>query len=267
MSKERSDEVSDRLQGQVAIVTGTARGIGKAIAARFAAEGASVHGVDILEDRGRASAAEVTARGGSMCFHVGDISNEDDVKRIVGAVVDESGRVDILVNNAATQINAELIDVTVADFHKVVNTNLLGTVLFCREVLPGMIERGSGSIVNLSSVLGWVADPLLPVYGATKAGILGLTRSIAITYGPRGIRCNAICPGDVDTELNQEYFESREDSAAFRGRVEHEYPMRRIAATDEVAKVAVFLASDDSSFVTGTDVVVDGGILARIYDV
>ena len=140
-------------------------------------------------------------------------------------------------------------------------------MLFCREVIPGMIERGSGSIVNLSSVLGWVADPLLPVYGATKAGILGLTRSIAITYGPRGIRCNAICPGDVDTELNQEYFDSHEDSAAFRGRVEHEYPMRRIASTDEIAKVAVFLASDDSSFVTGTDIIVDGGILARIYDV
>lgn len=259
--------MSERLQGQVAIVTGTARGIGKAIAARFAAEGAFVHGVDVLEDKGRTSAAEVTALGGSIRFHAGDVSNEDDVKRIVGAVLVEASHVDILVNNAAIQINAELIDVTVADFHRIVNTNLLGTMLFCREVLPGMIERRTGSIVNMSSVLGWVADPLLPVYGATKAGILGLTRSIAATYGQHGIRCNAICPGDVDTELNQEYFESHEDPVAFRGRVEHEYPLRRIASTDEIAKVAVFLASDDSSFVTGTDIVVDGGILARIYDV
>lgn len=259
--------MSGRLEGQIAIVTGTARGIGKAIAARFAAEGAYVHGVDVLEDEGRTSAAEAASRGGSIRFHAGDVSSEDDVKRVVGEVLVEAKRVDVLVNNAALQISAKLIDVTVADFHRIVDTNLLGTMLFCREVLPAMVERQAGCIVNMSSVLGRVGDPLLPVYGATKAGILGLTKSIAAAYGQFGIRCNAICPGDVDTELNQEYFDSHEDPVAFRGRVEREYPLRRIASPDEVARVAVFLATDDASFVTGSDIVVDGGILSRIYDV
>jgi len=255
-----------RLEDKVAIVTGTARGIGKAIARRFAAEGAFVAGVDVLADLGEQSAREVVADGGRMRFLAGDISSEADVRRIVKSVLDEHGRIDILVNNAGVQKEAKITDVTVEDFHSVVNVNLLGAVLFCREVLPGMVARRSGAIVNMSSVLGWVADPLLPVYGATKAGLLGLTRNIAITYGPDGIRCNAICPGDVDTELNQVYFEAHPDPVAFRGRVEREYPMRRIASTDEIAKVAVFLASDDASFVSGAHLMVDGAILARIYE-
>ncbi len=255
-----------RLEDKVAIVTGTARGIGSAIARRYAAEGAIVTGVDVNADAGEQVAREVAADGGRMQFLAGDISQESDVRRVVRSVLDQQGHVDILVNNAAIQKEAQLTDVTVDDFHAVVNVNLLGAFLFCREVLPGMVARKAGAIVNMSSVLGWVADPLLPVYGATKAGLLGLTRNIAVTYGPDGIRCNAICPGDVDTELNQVYFEAHPDPVAFRGRVEHEYPMRRIASTDEIAKVAVFLASDDSSFISGTHVMVDGAILARIYE-
>jgi meso-butanediol dehydrogenase/(S,S)-butanediol dehydrogenase/diacetyl reductase len=255
-----------RLDGRVAIITGSARGIGKAIAARFAAEGAVVAGVDIRGDLGEASALELVAEGGAVQFYRGDVSREGDVRTIARAVERDHGRVDILVNNAAVQKEATLVDVTVEDFHKVVDTNLLGAVLFCREVLPGMVARRSGSIINMSSLLGWVADPLLPVYGATKAALLGLTRAVAITYGPDGIRCNAICPGDVDTELNRVFFEAHPEPADFRARVEHEYPMRRIASPDEVARVAVFLASDDASFVSGTHVTVDGALLARVYD-
>lgn len=255
-----------RLEGKVAIVTGTARGIGKAIASRFADEGALVTGVDVLAEPGEETAREVRASGGQMRFIEADVSNEADVRRVVATVLAEDGRIDVLVNNAGVQKEAKLEDVTVEDFHAVVNVNLLGAVLFCREVLPAMVARRSGAIVNMSSVLGLVADPLLPVYGATKAGLLGLTRNIAITYGPDGIRANAICPGDVDTELNRVYFEAHPDPAAFRGRVEHEYPMRRIASTDEIARVAAFLASDDASFVSGTHLIVDGAILARIYE-
>ncbi len=255
-----------RLQDRVAIVTGTARGIGSAIARQFATEGAIVVGIDVNEELGQQVARDVVADGGRMQFVAGDISQESSVQRLVGSVLDEHGRIDVLVNNAAVQKEARVTDVTVEDFHAVVNVNLLGSFLLCREVLPSMIARKTGAIVNLSSVLGWVADPLLPVYGATKAGLLGLTRNIAVTYGEAGIRCNAICPGDVDTELNRVYFEAHPDPVAFRGRVEHEYPMRRIASTDEIARVAVFLASDDSSFVNGTHLMVDGGILARIYE-
>jgi NAD(P)-dependent dehydrogenase (short-subunit alcohol dehydrogenase family) len=118
----------------------------------------------------------------------------------------------------------------------------------------------------MSSVLGLVGDAMLPVYSATKHGILGLTKSTAIAYAARGIRCVAICPGDVDTDLNQQYFASQPDPAAFRTRIEREYPDRRIAQPAEIARVAVFLASDDANALNGTHVLVDGGILSRLYD-
>jgi len=255
-----------RLAGRVAIVTGTSRGIGRAIARTFVREGAAVVGVDVLEEQGRAVCAQVVAEGGAMRFMRGDVADESDVRAVVEGVLAEHGRVDVLVNNAAVQKEARLVDVTVADFHRVVDVNLLGCLLFCRAVLPAMVERRSGVIVNMSSLNALVADPLLPVYGATKAGIIALTQNIAITYGPDGIRANAICPGDVDTELNQAFFRAHPDPAEFRRRVEREYPLRRIASPDEIARVALFLASDDASFVSGSQVVVDGALMARIYE-
>jgi NAD(P)-dependent dehydrogenase (short-subunit alcohol dehydrogenase family) len=201
-----------------------------------------------------------------MTFAAGDVSREDDVRSIVRDVLAEHGRVDILVNNAAVQVEALAADVRVEDFHRIVDVNLLGCVLTCREVLPAMVAQGSGAIVNMSSVNAFSADALLPVYGATKAAIIGYTKSVAVAYGPHGIRANAICPGDVDTELNQAFFEAHADPAAFRSRVEREYPVRRIASTEEIARVAVFLASDDAAFVSGSAIVVDGGITSRIYE-
>jgi NAD(P)-dependent dehydrogenase (short-subunit alcohol dehydrogenase family) len=255
-----------RLAGRVAIVTGTARGIGMAIARVFAREGSSVIGVDVLEEAGRGVAADVVAEGGAMRFLRADVSSEADVRAVVEDVLAEHGRVDVLVNNAAVQKEARLVDVTVDDFHRVVNVNLLGCLLLCRAVIPSMVARRSGAIVNLSSLNALVADPLLPVYGATKAGIIALTQNVAITYGPDGIRANAICPGDVDTELNQAFFRAHPDPVEFRRRLEREYPLRRIASPEEVARVALFLASDDASFVSGSQVVVDGALMARIYE-
>ena len=261
-----SGGMDGRLTGRVAIVTGTARGIGEAIARVFAREGATVIGVDVLEDLGRAAAAEVAAEGGAMRFVRGDVSREPDVQAVVDGVLAEHGRVDVMVNNAAVQKEARLVDVTVDDFHRVVSVNLLGCLLFCRAVLPSMVAQRSGVIVNMSSLNALVADPLLPVYGATKAGIIALTQNIAITYGPDGIRANAICPGDVDTELNRAFFNAHPDPVQFRRRLEREYPLRRIASPEEIARVALFLASDDASFVSGSQVVVDGALMARIYE-
>ncbi len=253
----------DRLDERVAIVTGGARGIGQAIAAAFVAEGATVALVDVDAARGAATAAAIGRR---CSFHHGDVADEARVAEVVEEVLAAHGRIDILVNNAAIQREARLVDQTVEDFRAVVDTNLLGTFLCSRAVLPPMLARRWGVIINLSSVLGLVGDALLPVYSATKHGILGLTRSTAVAYARDGIRCVALCPGDVDTELNQQYFASQPDPAAFRGRIEREYPARRIARPEEIARVAVFLASDDASFVNGTHVLVDGGILSRIYD-
>jgi len=256
-----------RLVDRVAIVTGASRGIGRAIAETYAAEGAIVVGIARDASAGEAAMADIVASGGLATFLQGDVADESRADAIVAEVLRRHGRIDILVNNAAVQHEAKLLEQTVADFHRVVNVNLLGPFLFSRAVLPAMIEQGGGAIVNLSSVLGLVGDPYLPVYCATKAALLGLTRSTAIAYAADGIRVNAICPGDVDTELNAQYFASQPEPALFRARIEREYPTGRIARVEEVAKVAVFLASDDASFVTGTQVIVDGGILARIYDV
>jgi NAD(P)-dependent dehydrogenase (short-subunit alcohol dehydrogenase family) len=255
-----------RLDGRVAIVTGGARGIGAAIARAYRAEGAKVFIVDVLADRARQTAAKIGEDAGDIVALEGDVSSESRVAEITAEVLASAGRIDILVNNAAIQHEATLLDHTVDDFHRIVNTNLLGTFLFSRAVLPGMLARGSGVIVNLSSVLGLVGDSMLPVYSATKHGILGLTRSTAVAYAAQGIRCVALCPGDVDTELNQKYFESQPDPVAFRARIEREYPVRRMATTDEIARVAVFLASDDASFINGTYVLADGGILSRLFD-
>jgi NAD(P)-dependent dehydrogenase (short-subunit alcohol dehydrogenase family) len=255
-----------RLDDRVAIVTGGARGIGEAIARAYASEGAAVFIVDRDADRAIETAGNIRGTSEPVVALVGDVSDEARVVEIVAEVSHAAGRIDVLVNNAAIQREARLLEQTVDDFHAIVNTNLLGTFLFSRAVLPGMLAQRSGVIINLSSVLGLVGDAMLPVYSATKHGILGLTRSTAVAYAANGIRCVAICPGDVDTELNQAYFESQPDPVEFRARIEREYPARRIASTDEIARVAVFLASDDASFINGTYVLADGGILSRLFD-
>ncbi len=249
----------------MAIVTGGARGIGQAIAGAYATAGARVFIVD-RDRRAEATAAALTGSAGHVTAIIGDISDEARVSEMVAEVLEQAGRVDILVNNAAIQREALLVDQTLDDFRAVVDTNLLGTFLCSRAVLPSMLERRSGVIINMSSVLGLVGDSMLPIYSATKHAILGLTRSIAVAYAGQGIRCVAICPGDVDTDLNQQYFASQPDPAGFRARVEREYPARRMAQPDEIARVALFLASDDASFVNGTYLLADGGILSRIYD-
>ena len=259
-------ETMGRLQDRVAIVTGTARGIGKAIAERYAAEGAIVVGVDVLAERGRDTFAALEQAGARVRFLVGDVTDERRVGEIAAEVERDYRRIDVMVNNAAIQVEGRLHEQTVEAFHRVVNVNLLGTFLFSRAVLPAMLRQRAGVIVNLSSVLGLVGDPVLPVYSATKAGILGLTRSTAVAYAREGIRCVAICPGDIDTELNDQYFGSQPDPVAFRAKVEGEYPMKRIGTAAEIAGVAVFAASDDASFVTGTHILADGGVLSRVFE-
>jgi NAD(P)-dependent dehydrogenase (short-subunit alcohol dehydrogenase family) len=253
----------DRLAGRFAVVTGGARGIGEAIARACAAEGARV----VILDRDGAGAARVAASiGGACAGREVDVSSETAVDDAFAALEADGFTCDLLVNNAAIQREAALLEQTVDDFHAVVDTNLLGTFLCSRAALRGMLARRRGVIVNMSSVLGLTGDALLPVYSATKHAILGLTRSTAVAYAAAGVRCVAICPGDVDTELNRQYFDSQQDPAAFRARVEREYPGRRIASPDEIARLAVALAGDDASFVNGAHVVADGGLLSRPFD-
>jgi NAD(P)-dependent dehydrogenase (short-subunit alcohol dehydrogenase family) len=252
----------NRLAGRSAVVTGGARGIGAAIARAYVVEGASVAILD--RDGARAAATAEEIGDGCRSFEV-DVADEAAVETAFESVA-ASGPIDILVNDAAVQREGALADQTLADARLVIDTNLVGTFLCSRAALRSMVPNRSGVILNLSSVLGLTGDALLPIYSATKHAIIGLTRSTAAAYAEQGIRCLAICPGDVDTELNDQYFASQPDPAAFRARVEREYPMRRIARPEEIARLAVALATDDASFMNGTYVLADGGIMARLFD-
>ena len=252
-----------KLDGKVAIVTGAARGIGAATARRFAEEGAAMVCVDI--DGAGAEHTAVAAReaGGTALALALDISTESGNIEMVERAASEFGGVDVVHANAAIQQMATLEDTTEAIWDRTLATNLRGAYLAIRAARPRLRERGSGSIIITSSLLGIVGNPGLPAYGAAKGGLRAMCRSFAAICGPEGIRVNTICPGDVDTELLRDYFDFQPDPRAARREIEERYPLGRFAAPVDVANVAVFLASDDSAYVTGIDMIVDGGLLAK----
>jgi NAD(P)-dependent dehydrogenase (short-subunit alcohol dehydrogenase family) len=253
------------LAGKVALITGAGSGIGRASAVRFAAEGARVMVVDWKPDGARQTVAQIKAYGGDARFVLTDVSQEPDVQRMIAQTVDAYGRLDILFNNAAVQVFGTIPETSTSDWHKVLDVNLKGVYLGCKYAIPRMIAQGGGCVVNMSSTLGLVGDPLMPAYGATKGAILAMTKAMAQAHGRQNIRVNCICPGDVDTPIVQEYFDQQPDPAAARQQVAAHYALGRIARPEEIANVALFLASDDSSFLTGAAIVADGGLTSRCY--
>ena len=254
-----------RLSGKVAIITGAGSGIGKATAQLFAEEGAKVVVVDWNRENGEASASDICGRGHEATFCFADVSKSEDVEKMVNAALDKYGRLDILFNNAATQIMAQLVETTEEIWDRIHSVNLKGVFLGCKYAIPAMIRGRGGAIINMASILGFVGDPDLAAYCAAKGGVIALTKVAALTYGPNGVRVNCICPGDVETPLVKAYFDNNPDPAHFRQEVSSKYALRRIATPKEVAEVAVFLASDASSFVTGSSMVVDGGLTVKCY--
>ena len=248
-----------RLEMQVCVVTGVASGLGRAIAGELASEGAVVIGCDIDDEGG----AETMAGIGE--YRHADVSREAEVEALLAAVVERHGRLDVMVNNAAIQIEEELAETTEEQLDRVLGTNLKGVFFGCKHAVRQMTPAGSGTIVNIASILALVGDGILAAYCAAKGGVLGITRATAVQYGAAGIRCNAVCPGDIDTPLVQAYFDTAADPAALRAEISAEYPLGRIAQPQEIARAVVFLASDDSSFMSGQPLVVDGGLLAKCY--
>lgn len=257
--------VARRLNGKVAIITGSGSGIGKASARHFAQEGAKVLVADWNSEKGERVASEIRESGGDALYCHADVSKARDVAAVVGTAIDNYGRLDVLLNNAAIQILSKLTDTREEDWDRIQSVNLKGVFLGCKYAIPVMIRSGGGSIINMASVLGFVGDPDLAAYCAAKGGVIALTKTAALTYGPQGVRVNCICPGDVDTPLVQDYFNKAPDPKTLRAEISSKYALRRIASPDEVARVAAFLASDDSSFVTGSTIVVDGGLTVRCY--
>lgn len=254
-----------KLEGKVAIVTGAGSGIGKASAELFAEEGASVVAVDWNKETGAQTSEAIEKAGRQAIYCYADVSNAHDVEAMVSTAVQKYGRLDALFNNAAIQIMAKLVDTTDDVWDRIQRVNLKGVFLGCKYAIPAMIRNGGGSIVNMASILGFVGDPDLAAYCAAKGGVINLTRVAALTYGPQGVRVNCICPGDVDTPLVQDYFNKDPDPGRLRQEVSSKYALRRIASPREVAQLAAFLASDASSFMTGSTMVIDGGLTVKCY--
>ncbi len=250
-----------RLAGKSALITGAGSGMGAAAAALFAAEGAAVTLADVNASAVREVAAEITGAGGRAIAVTADVSQESDVVAMVDAAVAEFGHLDVLYNNAGIDVgNAEIADHEAADFDRVVAVNLRGVFLGMKYGIPKMLEVGRGSIINTSSAAGVRAMPRAVGYVASKFGIIGATRSTAIEYGDRGIRVNCIVPGATETALIQSA-RARYGPGTIDGRAAR-VPLRRIADASEIAQCALFLASDESSYITGTVINVDGGMLA-----
>jgi len=252
-----------KLAGKVAIVTGAARGVGAAITAAFAREGAAVVAVDVLREPLEATLASLRSK--NIRAITADISTPVGNATAIECAVQEFGGLDCFVANAAIQRFGKLADTPSEVWDEVQRVNLKGVYLGCQAAIPQLIRRGGGSLIFTASVLGIVGDGDLAAYGAAKGGLRALCRSTAVAYGPQQIRCNTICPGDVRTEIFEDYIKRAADPQAELKRLEGFYPLGRIASPEDVGKAAVFLACDDSTYITGTDLLIDGGLLAKVY--
>ena len=249
-----------RLKDKVAIITGAASGIGEATAKLFAREGARVVVVDIQEEKGKDVAARIKAADGEAIFKNTDVSDETQVECMVRNVVEHYGKIDVLFNNAGAVVSKELHDTTEEDWNRIMDVDLKGVYLCSKYVVPVMKEGGGGSIVMCSSVNSIVAEPGLAAYCAAKSGVNGMTRAMALDYGCFGIRVNTICPGYIRTPMGEEYFDAQPDPDAARRAAGALHALGRMGDPIEIAYCALFLASDESSFVTGACLVADAGL-------
>ena len=249
-----------RLDNKVAIVTGGGNGIGKAIAELFASEGAAVTVAELEEEAAKDVVGGITGRGGRALAHVTDTSNSDSARSAVAATKAEFGKVDILVNNAAVFVFGKVEEVTNDDWHRVFGVNVIGYANMVRECLPEFRVGGGGVVVNIASVSAFIAQPEFIPYNASKGAVAQLNRCLAMDLAPDNIRVNAICPGTIRTRATDKHIKSLglDPDVAFKD-FGQDALMKRMGRPEEIASGALFLASDDSSFMTGAQIVIDGG--------
>jgi NAD(P)-dependent dehydrogenase (short-subunit alcohol dehydrogenase family) len=253
--------MSGRLHGKVALITGAGSGMGRAAAELFAAEGAHVVVSDIEEVAGNAAVAAIRAAGGDATFVRANVADWDDCRAMVAAAVGTYGALHVLYNNAGIfpADDGGVLDTPQQTWRRVMSINLEGVWLGCKAGIPAMLESGGGAIVNVASFVALMGAATAQIaYTASKGGVLSMTREIAVEYARQGIRANALCPGPIETQLLEELLA---DPARRARRMVH-IPMGRLGRAEELAKAALFLASDDASFMTGAALVVDGGITA-----
>jgi NAD(P)-dependent dehydrogenase (short-subunit alcohol dehydrogenase family) len=247
------------LTGRTAFVTGASRGIGRVIAVALAQAGADVALAARSEEGLQETAAEVTTLGRKAFVLPLDVTRQDDVNATVAKAIDLLGHIDVVVNNAGgSNFIVPFLDLRISGWEKILKLNLDSTIYVCQAVGRHMTERGSGSVINVASAAGLTASPGVIPYGAAKAAVVSVTRTLAVEWAPSNIRVNALCPGWTATDLNRGLWDTPDGGAAIVASV----PMRRWARAEEMAGPAVFLASDASSFMTGQVLIVDGGQLA-----
>ena len=248
-----------RLEEQTVVITGAASGIGQATAERCAEEGARVIVTDVDTEGGEAVVEAIEDDGGEAEFHELDVTDSGQFHAVVDAVAEDYG-LDVMINNAGTGHpggSLEELDDEVRDF--VIDINIKGVWNGCHAALPHMKEQGEGSIVNVGSLASILGLPKQAAYSTTKAAVLNMTRTIAAEAGPYGVRANAVCPGFTETQMLDQYLEKQGDPEAAQEAMAEEYPLKRLGKPEEIANAILFLASDESSFVSGHGLVVDGG--------
>ena len=255
--------MGNRLAGKVALITGSTSGIGRGTANRFAAAGARVVVNGRRADWGAMVVAEIERAGGEAVYYQSDLSEAQAVRDTVRFALDTYGRLDVLMNNAYANTLGTAVELAEADWDRSLAVMLKAPYIACQEAIPAMIRGGGGSIINISSVHGYLAAHRRVAYEAAKAGLINMTRQIAIDFGPDGIRSNAICPGGVMVEASEGRFR---DDPDLERKASIVYPLRRVGRPIDIANAALFFASDESCWVTGTSLVVDGGMTCQLAD-
>lgn len=251
-----------RLRDKIALITGVGRGMGRHAALTFAREGARLVGCDVNEDQGQETAALVAGARGEMVFVTADVSREEQVVEVVRRGVEHYGRLDVLYNNAGIgpPTDAVATDLPLEVFEWVMRVNVNGVFLCSKHVIPHLVKNGGGSIINVASIGGIYGGGVLPItaYGTSKAAVIGLTRQLAVQFARHRVRVNAVCPGPIETPILDPFFVDPEIKRRFSARI----PLGRMGVPDDVVQLCVYLASDESSFMTGSILTIDGGITA-----
>jgi NAD(P)-dependent dehydrogenase (short-subunit alcohol dehydrogenase family) len=247
------------LDGKVALVTGAAKGIGRGCAQVLSKHGARIAVVDLDAAAGPLTVKEIEASGGRAVFFRTDVSKSDDVQKTIARLLEVFGRLDVLINNAGYHISKSVEDTSEKEWDYILNTNLKSVFLCSKYAIPHL-RKTRGAIVNMSSMVGLVGQRNAGAYSATKGGIIAMTKGMALDFAKDGIRVNCLCPGWVETPLVEDWFSQQADPHAAKEYIYARHPLGRIAATEEIANAVVFLCSEESSFVTGVALSVDGGV-------